>query len=860
MVARLLNHWQAQPEIANNIAEIINIPAREPVRTVFPEGIHPLLLKTMEFQGINSLYSHQKYTWELFQEGKNIIIATGTASGKSLAYNLPVLDTLLKDDLARALYIHPTKALSQDQYVYLQSLAKPEKQETTDLKNKHSFDNNARIKIAIYDGDTPKSVRSIIRKDARIVFTNPDMLHLGILPHHTSWLEFLSNLHIIIIDEIHIYRGVFGSHFANIIRRLKRISHFYGSFPKFILTSATIANPLQFSEKLIEEEFEIIDNDGSARGKQSFLIYNPPIVNEELGLRRSSLKETTRLVDDLLTYDIQTIIFGRSRRTVEIILKYLRRIWNVPSNNLNVINLSDQIRGYRSGYLPEERRIIEQGLRNGKIRAVVATNALELGIDIGRMGAAILVGFPGTISSTFQQAGRAGRGKQQSLAVLITTPDPLDQFLANHPEYLFKRTPEHALIDPDNLLILIEHVKCAAFEIPFNDGDSYGRDNKNNLEIIFQLLLEKKLVYNSGSKYFWMADKYPAEQVSLRSASANNFLLMSNENGDSNTIGFVDEQSAYWLVHPEAIYLHDAKTFIVQELDIENKIVHLNPITPSYYTEPRRENDVNLVELLEKSTINGGEKYFGDLLIRSQVIGFRKIKWETHEHLGFGELNLPATELFTKGYWFSLNDQTISELRQENSWSNDPNDYGTNWKSIRNQVRARDYYSCQVCGVKETSREHDVHHKLPFRTFTSPELANKWDNLITLCHSCHQRAESMIRIKTGLSGLAYVLHHLAPFNLMCDIKDLGVHSDPRSKLVDNKPVIVVYDQIPAGIGFSAHLYTTHDQFLFQAMEHIQDCKCINGCPSCVGPTQEVNVGGKGETLEILYILVNNIQK
>ena len=648
MVGRILSRWQSQPEIAVNIVEIINIPAREPEYNRFPEDIHPMISKSLELQGIHALYDHQSKAWGLFKKGKNLVIATGTASGKSLAYNLPVLDTLLRDNQARALYIYPTKALSQDQLVYLQSFNQFKNQDFADLKNNQASD-YASIDIAIYDGDTPKHIRNIIRKNSRVILTNPDMLHLGILPHHTSWAEFFSNLRIVVIDEIHIYRGVFGSHFANVIRRLKRVTQFYGTFPRFILTSATIANPKQFSEKLTEEEFEIIQNDGSARGRQSFLIYNPPIVNEDLGLRRSSIKETTRLVDDLLSYDIQTIIFGRSRRTVEIILNYLRRTQVFSPVKSGNINPEDQIKGYRSGYLPEERRKIELGLRNGTIRAVVATNALELGIDIGRMGAAVLLGFPGTISSTFQQAGRAGRGEEQSLALLVATPDPLDQYLANHPEYLFSLSPEHALIDPDNLLILLEHIKCAAFEIPFSAGDNYGRYDEKSLAKIFQVLLEDKLLYSSGSKFYWMADKYPAEQISLRSASADNFVLMSNENEYTSTIGYVDRYSAYWLVHPEATYMHDAKSYIVQELDLENKLAQLKPVNPSYYTEPRRENEVNLVELLDKSSIKGGEKHYGELLIRSQVTGFRKIRWETHEQLGFGEVNLPATELFTKG-------------------------------------------------------------------------------------------------------------------------------------------------------------------------------------------------------------------
>ncbi len=854
-VRKVLNSWRTQPEIGGNIVEWRNIPARQPDLSRLPTDLHPSLSTALQDLGISSLYSHQAQTWSHFNKGNNVVIVTGTASGKSLAYNIPVFDSLQRDNNARALYIHPTKALSQDQLSILLTIRRSIQNSSGNSQNEISSQ-IPEFDIAIYDGDTPTHIRQKIRSNTRILLTNPDMLHLGILPHHTSWASFFSNLQLIIIDEIHIYRGVFGSHFANVIRRLKRIVEFYGSSTKFLLTSATISNPSELAENLVEEHFELIDNDGSGRGQQTFLIYNPPIVNKDLGLRRSSLKESVRLASDLISYDNQTIIFGRSRRTVELILKYLRRNISTSSKEITASQVENTIRGYRSGYLPTDRRKIETGLRNGSIRTVVATNALELGIDIGMMNASILVGYPGTIASTTQQAGRSGRGEEDSLAILITTPDPLDQFLATHPSYLFDHSPEHALIDPNNLLILLDHLKCAAFEIPLDAEIGYGNLDVNVLNRLLELLVEQGIIHKSDNKFFWMAEKYPAESVSLRSASAENIILQTTIEEIPIVIGYVDLNSAHWLVHPNAVYLHEASTYFVEDLDLDKGIAFLNKINTDYYTEPRRESDVALVDLIMKNEIVGGQKFFGDILVTSKVVGFRKIKLNSHEQIGSGEVSLPPTELMTQGYWFNLTDESISEIRELDLWRNDPLDYGPNWKYIRDQVRQRDEYRCQVCGISETTIKHAIHHKIPFRTFSSHVQANRLDNLVTLCQSCHQRAETYVRVRSGLSGVSYVLRHLAPIFLMCDVRDLAVHSDVQSKLAGGKPSIVLYDQIPAGLGLSKHLYDIHDDLLKNALELISICDCYDGCPSCVGPGGEAGSGGKEEAKAILGQLVN----
>lgn len=864
--ARVLNRWRADPAVANNVDAWQNLPARAARFQPLPAELHPALARVLEPRGIRALYTHQAAAWERAQAGKHVVVVTGTASGKTLCYNLPILDSLLRDPNARALYLFPTKALGQDQAQLLQDIIQGLR------AGQDGADGAAGLQAAIYDGDTSSSHRPAIRSRARLVISNPDMLHAGVLPHHTLWAEFFRNLQFVVIDEMHVYRGVFGSHVANVIRRLRRIAGFYGAQPQFILTSATIANPAELASRLIEAEVALVADDGAARGPKSFLIYNPPVIDADLGLRRSALQESVRLAEDLLAMDVQTILFGRTRRTVELVLTYLRQRWAAlaptpagpnPAGVTAAVRpdhrlaREDAIRGYRSGYLPEQRREIERGLRQGQVRAVIATTALELGIDIGGLGAAILIGYPGTVAATWQQAGRAGRGEEPSLAVLVATADPLDQFLASHPDYFFDRSPEQALINPDNLLILLGHLRCAAFELPFRSGDSFGWVEPERLKEFLDFLESEGVLHFSNGKYFWMADQYPAQGVSLRSASAENVLLQAGtDEAAPITIGEVDQASACWMVHPQAIYLHEGQTYIVEDLDLEEHIARLRPVASDYYTEPRLETTVELLEKLSEAATTGGSKAFGEINVTTQLNGFHKVKWYTHERLGLGEVTLPPTQLQTTGYWLALDDNTVARLREQGLWTNDPNDYGPNWRLQRDLARARDGYRCQVCGAAEEGRSHDVHHKIPFRTFTSYAQANQLSNLVTLCHSCHRQVETNVRVRSGLGGLSFVLGQLAPFFLMCDSRDLGMHSDPQSPLADGRPAVILYDQVPAGIGFSERLFELHDELVLRAADLVRSCACQDGCPSCVGPGGENGQGGKRETLAILDLLVS----
>lgn len=832
--SHLLDIWKREPTVASNVVDWHIEHERSARFSAFPGDLSPLLRRYLENTlGITRLYSHQAAAWQAAQAGENVVVVTGTASGKTLCYTLPVLDRVLRDSSARALFLFPTKALTQDQYEGLKAAARS------------TAESGDPVPVSVYDGDTPTENRPSIRTKARLVLSNPDMLHTGILPHHTRWSEFFRGLRYVIIDEVHVYRGVFGSHIANLIRRLKRIAAFYGAFPQFILTSATIANPGQLAERMIEIPVTVIDEDGSPRGKRHFLLYNPPVINPDLGLRASSMHESIRLASDLLEMNVQTLLFCRARRTVEMMLKYLQQNRGDDSNAL---------RGYRSGYLPGERREIERDLRQGTARAVVATNALELGIDIGGMDAVILVGYPGTIASTRQQAGRAGRKQGASLAVLVASSNPLDQYLMQHPEFIFERSPEQALINPDNLLILLQHLRCAAFELPIRKGERFGGLSPELMSSILDLLVQAGDIHASVDKYFWMADRYPAEGVSLRSSSPNTVVLQLHNGAGTRVIGEVDYESALWMVHPRAIYLHSGQIYEVETLDLENNTARLKEAEVDYYTETRKQIDIEKLSVIRQSEVPGGARNYGEVMVTTQVTGFRRIRWYTNENLGEEDLELPATQLRTTGYWLSLDPWMIDQLREAGLWNNDPNQYGSEWTRIRKLVLQRDGYACQACGTPERDQPLHVHHKVPLRAFTSVEQANQLGNLVTLCPNCHRQAEMSVKIRSGLSGLSYVLLNLAPLFLMCDVPDLGAQSDPLSPLADKRPAVVLYDMVPDGIGLSEALYDMHADLMQRAYELVTHCGCPNGCPSCVGPAGINGIGGKEETTALLAAL------
>ncbi len=835
-IKTILNRWRSQPSIAENIVEWRVMASKPADLCEFPEDLSPSIEHYLTAHGIQSLYKHQFLAFEKIRAGENVAIVSGTASGKTLCYNLPVIDSLVKHPEGKALYLFPTKALAQDQLAGLRDIFS-------------QLDQPEMTHANIYDGDTPQHMRSRFRRGSAFILTNPDMLHTGILPHHTGWKDFFTALRFVIIDEMHAYRGVFGSHVANVIRRLKRVSRFYGSQPQFILTSATIANPRELAEKLIEKPVSVINQDGSPHGERHFLIYNPPFVDKKMGIRHSTLLEGSLLAGELIDENIQTIVFGRTRGSIELLLTYLRQR-DMHSN-------PNRVRGYRSGYLSKERRAIEEGLRRGDVQGVVATSALELGIDIGGIDAAVLIGYPGSIAATRQQAGRAGRKLTPSLAILVTAPNALDQYLARHPEYFFDRSPERALIDPNNLLILLQHIRCATFELPFQKREAFGNITGEQMQAFLDLLAQSGELHQQADRYFWMADQYPAAEISLRNATPDSITLILRGQHQQETIGQVDLNSAYWMVHPNAVYLHEGTAYLVDDLDLETGVAYLRQVAVDYYTQAKKDTQVEEKELLKGEKVTGGKKSLGKILVTTQVVGFRKVRWFSHEFLGGGEVNLPATHLNTIGYWISLNQETVSDLNDRMLWNADKNDYGPDWDKIRKKVLRRDGNRCQVCGASGIGQSLHVHHIHPFKSFTSRETANQLQNLITLCPSCHRLAETSVRVRSGMAGFSYVLHHLAPLLIMCDGEDIDVHYDPNSTLGVGQPTVVLFDNIPGGLGLSENLYELHEDLLRQGYETVAHCECEDGCPSCVGPIGEEGSGGKKETLAIFEAMCKN---
>jgi DEAD/DEAH box helicase domain-containing protein len=610
----------------------------------FPESLDDRLRAALISRGIAQLYSHQAESIGHAMAGRNVVVITPTASGKTLCYNAPVLDAILRDPASRALYLFPTKALAQDQLAELQTMCEALAR-TGD-----------RVGVFTYDGDTPQDARRSIRSRAQVVLSNPDMLHSGILPHHPRWAKLFENLRYVVIDELHAFRGVFGSHLCNVLRRLRRICRHYGSNPAFLCSSATIANPRELAERLTGQPFELVDQSGAPRGEKLFVFVNPPVVNQQLGIRRSYLGETRRIALEFLKRHLQVIVFAQSRLATEILTTYLKDDFDrLPGD-------AERIRGYRGGYLPNHRREIERGLRDGTVRAVVSTNALELGIDIGALDVSVMAGYPGTIASTWQRAGRAGRRASRSAAVMVASSAPLDQFIVRNPSYFFDASPERALIDPDNLHILVDHVKCAAFELPFSTSEEFG---KHSLQEILALLAEQGLVHcSSGGAeepspdgcWVWTSESYPADAVSLRSVSSDNFVVVDTTR-ETRVIGETDFNSGPSTLHPRAIYIVEGQLYQVERLDFEGRKAFVREIACDYYTDAITYTRVTILDTFAEEGPAHGEVH-----VVSRVVGFKKIKFYTNENVGSGELVLPEQQMHTTAYWLTIPATTLAQL------------------------------------------------------------------------------------------------------------------------------------------------------------------------------------------------------
>ncbi|BBU39961.1 putative ATP-dependent helicase YprA [Aeribacillus pallidus] len=744
---KVIHDFRHDERFRDQIVYWHTIPEKEAITVPFPEDMDNRLKEMLKKKGIEQLYSHQKEAFELALNHHNIVAVTPTASGKTLCYNLPVLNAILKNNNTRALYLFPTKALAQDQKSELNEWIEGIKTE---------------INCYTYDGDTSPTIRQKIRKAGHIVMTNPDMLHSGILPHHTKWVSLFENLKYVVIDELHTYRGVFGSHVANVIRRLKRICRFYGSDVQFICTSATIANPLEFAETLIGEKAVLIDRNGAPRSKKHFIFYNPPVVNKPLNIRRSAMLDVKEIAKEFLKNDIQTIVFARSRTRVEIILTYLQEMTKKELG-------SKTIRGYRGGYLPKQRREIEKGLREGKIKGVVSTNALELGVDIGQLQVCIMTGYPGSIASAWQQSGRAGRREEEAAIILVGGSSPLDQYILKHPEYLFEKNPESAIIHPDNLIILVDHIKCAAFELPFQSGETL---DGVEVDDILDFLKEEGVLYENGGRWYWMSDSFPAHGISLRSASQENVVIIDTTNG-ANVIGEMDRFSAMTMLHEEAIYLHEGRQFQVEKLDWEEKKAYVTEVNVDYFTDANLAVQLKVLEVDQEKESKSMEIGFGDVMVLAQPTIFKKIKFGTHENIGSGPIHLPEEELHTTGAWISFKNDVFSVLSEE-------------------------------------------------------------------------------QMEKALVGISHALKYVSALAAMCDPNDLDVVFQVKS-IHNGKPTIYLYDRYPGGVGLAKKVFDEFESLLERTEEMVTNCKCDDGCPSCIGLDGESS-GRKVAALRLLQYI------
>lgn len=749
----------------------------------YPDAVDDRLRAALAAEGIARPYVHQAEAMAHALEGRHVVTITPTASGKTLCYNAPALSAILRDPATRALYLFPTKALAQDQLAELLTLT-------------GRLEEHMSIGACTYDGDTPQDARRVVRGRAHLVLSNPDMLHSGILPHHPRWAKLFENLRFVVIDELHAYRGVFGSHLANILRRLRRVCAHYGSSPVFICSSATIANPRELAERLTGERFALVERNGAPRGEKFFALVNPPVVNPQLGIRRSYVTETRRLAVEFLRRGLQVIVFAQSRLITEVLTTYIKQACRrLPGG-------SEAIRGYRGGYLPLRRRDIERGLRAGTVSGVVSTSALELGIDIGALDVCVMAGYPGTIAATWQRAGRAGRRSTRSAAVMVASSAPIDQFIVQHPAYFFDASPEHALINPDNLQILLDHIKCAAFELPFTPDEQFGQEN---LQAVLGLLREEGFVDLVDDRWHWMHESYPADAISLRSVSSDNFVVV-DVSDETTIIGEVDFSAATSTLYEQAIYLVEGAQYQVSRLDFDRRKAYARPVDSDYYTDAITSTKVTQLEEFGRlrdgpstGPLDGSAQdergtpalgCHGEVHVVSRVVGFKKIKFYTNENVGSGELDLPEQEMHTTAYWLTLPRALVDSL-----------------------------------------------------PFAGDDR------------------------RDGIVGLGFALRQVAQLLLMCDRHDIGLvihgeegrpaHPAPSGSAGvahEEEPTIFIYDNYPGGIGFSEPLFGLHDRLLGDTRALIERCPCEAGCPACVGPIGQTGPRAKPVALALLVAL------
>lgn len=725
----------------------------------FPSELDPRVASALRSHGIRELYSHQRQAWDAITAGRHTVVVTPTASGKTLCYNLPVLQAALHDR-AKALYLFPTKALSQDQVAELMEL-----NEAGDLG----------IRAFTFDGDTPGDARKAVRTKGDIVVSNPDMLHQGVLPHHTKWAQFFENLRFVVIDEMHSYRGVFGSHVANVIRRLRRVCRFYGSNPVFVLSSATIANPAELAEGLIGDPVTAITESGSPAGERHLFLWNPPVVNADLGIRASARSQATRIARMAVKSGLKTIVFAQSRLMVEVLTKYLKDVFDGDPRK------PARVAAYRGGYLPGQRRETEKALRAGNVDCVIATSALELGVDIGSLDVCVLNGYPGTIAATWQRLGRAGRRMRPSLGVLIATSQPLDQYIIRNPDFFLGSSPEHARIDPDQLLILLDHVRCAAFELPFRRGDRFGNEN---LEELLGYLEENGVLHREDDTWHWTEDSYPAQSVSLRSVAEGNFVVVDTTGGRKDIIAEVDYSSAAETLYEGAIYMVQAQTWQVERLDWAGRKAFVTRTEVDYYTDAIDYTRLKILDRFEHRQDGRTETAHGEVHLVRRIPGYKKIRYYSHENIGYGNIDLPDQEMHTTAVWWEVAPEVLAQC-------------------FPNRQQALDGF---------LGAAYAMHHVAALIAMSEPQDIGR----------AVGDGDARWFATVGAEGRGQMRG------------SDGAEQDPEHE-TRFRPAVFLYDNYPGGVGLAEPLHAQRERVIAGAARLIRECECSHGCPACIGP-------------------------
>jgi len=773
-----------QRKYSDRITGSIFLPGHEGRYAELPADLPASLAAALRTRGVERLYSHQAEAWHAVQKGDHVVVVTPTASGKSLCYTLPVVAGAMKKQ-AKALYLFPTKALAQDQVAELLELNRA---------------GQLGVKAFTFDGDTPGDARAAVRLHGDIVVSNPDMLHQAILPHHTKWAQFFENLQYVVIDEIHTYRGVFGSHVANVLRRLKRVCAFYGSNPQFILCSATIGNPKAHAEALIEHEVTAITESGAPTGDKQVLLWNPPVVNPDLGLRASARSQSNRIARLAIRAGLKTLVFAQSRTMVEVLTKYLKDVFD------NDPRKPARIRAYRGGYLPTERREAEKAMRDGNIDGIVSTSALELGVDIGSLDVVVLNGYPGSVAATWQRIGRAGRRQQASLGVLVASSDPLDQYLIRHPEFFSDASPEHARIHSDQALILLDHIRCAAFELPFLSGERFGPiDAAPYLEV----LGESGVLHQEGERWEWIADSYPANAVSLRSVADGNFVVVNRTDGRQTIIAEVDFSSAPLTLYEGAIHMIQSTPYQVEKLDWEGRKAYVTRTHVDYYTDAIDYTKLKVLERFDGVNAGKGNAHHGEVHVVRRVSGYKKIRYYTHENIGYGPVNLPDQELHTTAAWWQLPQSVLDAA------------FDSRQAALDGFLGAA-YALHVVATVAVMAEARDLQ-----KAVGSGDGA--WFAV------SDGRGRGQLRSDDG------------------NISDVN----RAERFI---PTVYLYDNYPGGVGLSEPLWKRQAELLKRAQELVNECDCKSGCPACVGPVlaadENLIESPKYLTAKVLALLVN----